>query len=539
MKTSLQIITIGSIFLLCGTSFFGIISMKDEGISSGFWNIRQLAITTTYADDDRDDDRDERDDNDDDRDDDNDDSNDDDSNDDDSNDDRDDDNQYTAPVSPAPATTTNTSPSTSSTSTQTCTTVYDTVTNASGTATRVPRQSCTTTPTPVVTPVTTPVVPTTPVVTPTIPVVTPTTTPIIPTGSQFRDGTYTGIGKYSFAGGNVNYSVSITIASGKITQASFVNFTASGNGKYTRAQGDATLQRLIGATSTTIDTVTGATGTSQAIQDAVNNALSQARISATTPTTTINQPADITPTVNAPSTTVIPNTKKNVPTVSVTSNSHTAPNGKKYAISSLSGGVYIFKRPDGSISSQKFTSYQSVVDFINKNNQKLQEEGTYVTPNGKKYTIIRNATSNTYIFKRSDGSISGREFTTKNALTTYLRQNNSIATPARSVTITPVRSTTPIIQTMKTKTPTKPITPPATTIAKPAVSSATTTTTTAAAAAAAKAKAQAAAQAAAQAKAQAAARAATQVAPKIVAPAPAPVPAPAPAPKVDTTTAAS
>lgn len=206
MKASLQIITIGSIFLLCGTSFFGIISMKDEGISSGFWNIRQLAITTTYADDDRDDE------NDDDRDDNND-------RDDENDDDRDDGNQYTAPVSPTPVTTTSPTPSTS---TQTCTTVYDTVTNASGTATQVPRQSCTTVPTPVTAPVTTPVIPTTPVV-------TPITTPIIPTGSQFKDGTYTGIGKYSFAGGNVNYSVSITIASGKITQASFVNFTASGN----------------------------------------------------------------------------------------------------------------------------------------------------------------------------------------------------------------------------------------------------------------------------------------------------------------------
>lgn len=534
MKASLQIITIGSIFLLCGTSFFGIISMKDEGISSGFWNIRQLAITTTYADDDRDDENDDRDDRDDEND-----------RDDDRDDGNDDDNQYTAPVSPAPATTTTTNNTTPSTSTQTCTTVYDTVTNASGTATRVPRQSCTTTPTPVTAPVTTPVIPTTPVIVPTTPVVTPTTPLIIPTGSQFKDGTYTGIGKYSFAGGNVNYSVSITIASGKITQASFVNFTASGNGKYTRAQGDATLQRLIGATSTTIDTVTGATGTSQAIQDAVNNALSQARISTTLPTTTTNQPADITPTVNTPSTAVTPNTKKNIPTVAVTSNSHTAPNGKKYAISSLSTGVYIFKRPDGSVSSQKFTSYQSVVDFIDKNNQKFQEEGTYVTPNGKKYTIILNATSNTYIFKRPDGSISGREFTTKNTLTTYLRQNNPIVTPVRSVTVTPVRSTTvqksttPIIQTMKTKTPTKPTTPPATTVAKPAVSSATTTAAAAAAAAAAKAKAQAAAQAAAQAKTQAAAKAATQVAPKIVAPAPAPIPAPAPAPKVDTTTAAS
>lgn len=56
MKKTLQIITIGSIFLFCGASFFGILSVNNENIPSGFWNIRQIVITPTYADDDEDDD---------------------------------------------------------------------------------------------------------------------------------------------------------------------------------------------------------------------------------------------------------------------------------------------------------------------------------------------------------------------------------------------------------------------------------------------------------------------------------------------------
>lgn len=52
MKKSLRVIAIGSIFLLCGASFFGIVSVNNDNISTGFWNIRQIAVTTTHADDD-------------------------------------------------------------------------------------------------------------------------------------------------------------------------------------------------------------------------------------------------------------------------------------------------------------------------------------------------------------------------------------------------------------------------------------------------------------------------------------------------------
>lgn len=42
MKQSIRIIVIGSVFLLCGVSFFGFISLDQNGVSSGFWNIHSL-----------------------------------------------------------------------------------------------------------------------------------------------------------------------------------------------------------------------------------------------------------------------------------------------------------------------------------------------------------------------------------------------------------------------------------------------------------------------------------------------------------------
>lgn len=42
MKKSLQIIIIGSTFLLYGVSYFGIISLANDRVTSSFWNIHQL-----------------------------------------------------------------------------------------------------------------------------------------------------------------------------------------------------------------------------------------------------------------------------------------------------------------------------------------------------------------------------------------------------------------------------------------------------------------------------------------------------------------
>ncbi|OIO76641.1 hypothetical protein CO024_01250 [Candidatus Gracilibacteria bacterium CG_4_9_14_0_2_um_filter_38_7] len=107
-----------------------------------------------------------------------------------------------------------------------------------------------------------------------------TTTPVVaksPITSGYKDGAYIGTGKYSFPGGSVDYSVSLTLSAGKISEASFVKFANSGNEFYTRAQGDVALKKIVGTSNRTIDAVTGATGTSVAIQDAIDNALSQAQ----------------------------------------------------------------------------------------------------------------------------------------------------------------------------------------------------------------------------------------------------------------------
>lgn len=343
------------------------------------------------------------------------------------------------------------------------------------------------------------------------PIPSPAPTPVIvTTPAQFRDGTYTGIGKYSFGGGSVDYGVSLTITSGKISAASFTSFTVSGNGKYTRAQGDATLQKLIGSSTTTIDTVTGATGTSKAIQDAIDNALSQARTSTVVATNTVTTPVMTTP---ISTTVVTPNTHKNVPTAttlfeSTIPTSYTAPNGKVYSIIALSTGSYIFERPDGTISSKKFATTQRLINYLDQNNPELQEEGGYIAPNGKQYAVIYNVTFDMYTFKRPDGSITSREFETKDALVAYLRENNPmvVAKPVvRTIAANTIKRTV-----VKSSAPLKTAT--STVVSKPVTSTVSTTVSSSVntqAAPQAKAIAdRAAAQAAAKAQAAAAAKAA-------------------------------
>lgn len=140
-------------------------------------------------------------------------------------------------------------------------TVYDTVTTASGTQKQEPRQISrqvcdTATPVaPVVTPekVVTPPTPVAPAKP--IPPVTQKNPPAPITGI-YTNGTYRGDGYYSYAGGNITYTVSLTLESSKITEAHFIAFTPSGNGRYTRADGDAMLATLVRSQNASIDTVT-------------------------------------------------------------------------------------------------------------------------------------------------------------------------------------------------------------------------------------------------------------------------------------------
>lgn len=71
---------------------------------------------------------------------------------------------------------------------------------------------------------------------------------------------------------------------------------------------DANLQKLINSSVTTINTISGATGTSNAVQDAINNALAKARTSGTTVTSSSAN-------TNTPTNTNIPTTTSKAPAV--------------------------------------------------------------------------------------------------------------------------------------------------------------------------------------------------------------------------------
>lgn len=141
-------------------------------------------------------------------------------------------------------------------------TVYDTVTTASGTQKQEPRQVSrqvcdTTTPVAPVVPVPEKVVTSPTPVAPAKP--TPHATqknPTAPITGIYTNGTYRGDGYYSYAGGSITYTVSLTLQSSKIIEAHFIAFTPSGNGRYTRADGDAMLATLVRSQNASIDTVT-------------------------------------------------------------------------------------------------------------------------------------------------------------------------------------------------------------------------------------------------------------------------------------------
>lgn len=146
-----QILFIGGIFFLLGTNFLAILFPNDNQNHKNYWysSIGFEIIPSTYADDDDDREdhedrkrgRENKEDHDDDR-------------EDDKENDDDDNYYYTPPVTQPPVD--NNTPVTPPASN--CQTIYDTVTNASGVSSQVPRQVCDTTlpvvpPTPVTPPV--------------------------------------------------------------------------------------------------------------------------------------------------------------------------------------------------------------------------------------------------------------------------------------------------------------------------------------------------------------------------------------------------
>lgn len=106
---------------------------------------------------------------------------------------------------------------------------------------------------------------------------------------------------------------------------------------------------------------------------------------------------------------------------------HITPNKKIYKIYQLSSGQYIFERLDWSGSSIKFDNYESIIEFLDKNNLKviLETNEIITSPNWKRFTILKNAVTGKFTFKRYDGTISDKQFNTKIQLSSYIFSKNS------------------------------------------------------------------------------------------------------------------
>ncbi|MDD5769440.1 MAG: FMN-binding protein [Candidatus Gracilibacteria bacterium] len=503
-KPLIKVIQIGTLFVFTSLSFLGIISFSNPEISN-FWTIKKINITAkyiSYADDDDDDNYnrnygnyDNNDDNDDDND----------------NNDDDDDNDVkpTTTTRNSIITNTNTNNTTQTgittlantnsgtTNTSNCTTVtktiYDTVTSASGTTSQVPRQV--------------------------VSEVCGTTTSInnITTNSGtinkntipvniniYSDGTYIGNGKYLYTGGSINYSVEIIISSGKITSAKFISFTQSGNGLYTREQADIKLSNIVATQNTVIDTVSGASGTSKAIQDAIDDALLKAKKITNSPTTIQN----IQTNTSSTNTGVIDNSKvkniiSNVLSTGLTEaeknkvnllidNKLNIYNTNEKKINKLNPILSKLKRliVNLKISKTKLDNESDILRIEDKinvyidvkeiistkiQNLELQNDLTnnsllnindvelYTAPNGKVYTIMFE--NGKVVIKKADGSYAKETFITFDEAKKYLDINAPKKvvvkpvvtkkttttkkiisnTPAKTVTTTPTKTTTTVV----------------------------------------------------------------------------------------------
>lgn len=299
-------------------------------------------------------------------------------------------------------------------------TVYDTVTSASWTQSQVPRQVshevCDTVNTPTTnttnnntTATTTSA--STPAVTNNtpLPVISPVVVPVAKTVNKpvsqnykYNDGTYTWNWKYSFSGGSVNYSVEITILSWKITSAKFLSFTPSGNWLYTQIQWENVLAKIVSSQNSSIDTVTWASWTSQAIQDAIDNALNQAK---NTSTTTNWTDATNTNTANNINLNWLTQAEKNEFDLSKLDSLDLSSQVKEleWMISSINVKIKISERNKINAASEeifssidsKLSTYEKLKDIFLIKKWLLEKEilsntspTEYKAPNGKIYTIM-------------------------------------------------------------------------------------------------------------------------------------------------------
>lgn len=179
---------------------------------------------------------------------------------------------------------------------------------------------------------------------------------------------------------------------------------------------EAVLTKAVSTGNFVIDTITGATGTSGAIQQAVNSALALAGKNSFSPTPVPS------PTSESGSVSFI----SRVPSLSadiMEEYKYLAPNGKEYVIVRLPSGKYTFRRPDSTASVRKFSTKKMAERYIRLNNLYI-DVLTYVAPNGKEYDIVKRADNGEFLFRRPDGTVSSKTFSSRDLAVSFIRSNN-------------------------------------------------------------------------------------------------------------------
>lgn len=335
-----------------------------------------------------------------------------------------------------------------------------------------------------------------------VPTPVPVAKPVVPAAptSSLKDGIFTGAGRYSYPGGGVDYVVEITVSGGKITKAAFLNFSDSGNGLYSRAHGDAELGKIVATQNASVDAVTGASGTSNAVQEAVNQALAKAR--GVTLATAVQKQVVKTATPVAVEAASVSTVATDATAYVGRPVRYVAPNGKSFIVfpDPSRSGKFAFKRADGSISDKVFSTRNDAVLFLQANNSAAAKSVAFVTASDTEpRTVLASAVSPIgkkkmkafHVFGKTRGQVMAeaqKEADARAAAragTTPVRTASvpRAATPVVAKTPTPVtakptapatpKAATPVAVPVKAPAPTPAPAPVAAPVAKPAVDTTT------------------------------------------------------------------
>ncbi|MDD2486836.1 MAG: FMN-binding protein [Candidatus Gracilibacteria bacterium] len=281
---------------------------------------------------------------------------------------------------------------------------------------------------------------------------------------SYKDGSYIGNGIYKYPGGSSNLKVKISVSGGKIINARWMEFVAPSNSPFTEERANIELQKLIQNQEYKINTISGATGTSNSVYDAISNSLENAkngkdqilvqdkvmtlkksldsifiRLQAKYDNDTFSEMLKDIYSKLENKANISDNNRKDIYLYAsdLINNrikesqemKYILPNGNKFEIISVSAGAYTFKRNDGTFADKIFPSYEDVVRYLDENTNKVLDT-VYTAPNGKKFYIYQNSKDLSFDFKEENGNIDINSYNSKDDLISYLKSSNNIANTA-------------------------------------------------------------------------------------------------------------